>query len=670
MGGVAAERFGPYRLDELIGCGGMGEVYRVFDTVKQRTVALKRLPVALASNAEFQARFRRESALAARLSEPHIIPIHDYGEIDGRLFIEMRLVVGRDLARMLAEQGPMRPARAVDIVGQVARALDAAHADGLIHRDVKPSNVLITGKDGDEFAYLMDFGIARTSVDTGGSTLITAAGERVGTLDYMAPERFGEGPIDGRADVYSLACLLFQALTGAKPFRGEGLPAMVYAHLNLDPPRPSTQRPGVPVALDGVIARGMAKDPERRYPTAGALAAAARAALETPMAERDPPPVTPPLASTIVGSNPAASRTRPLAPPPLSQRAPAPAEETDLRASPRAPSRHRRISLIIIGLVVAIGALFTVTRDALQRLPATPLPHDAILTVIATISVGKAPEGVAVSPDGRRAYITNVDSRVVSVIDIGAGTVTASIRNGGARGVAVSPDGRRAYGVNHGSPGTLSVIDTDSGTIAATIPVGNVPEGVAVSPDGRRAYITNVLSDTVSVIDTMKSTVTATIPVGSAPYGVAVSPDGRHAYITNVSSNSVSVIDTMKSTVTTIPAGGHPWGVAVGPDGRHAYITNVDANTVSVIDTSSSTVTTTIPVGAYPDGVAVSPDGRGAYITNGNSNTVSVIDTSSSTVTTTIPVGNFPRAVAVSPDGRRVYITNGGSKTVSVIGIG
>ncbi len=455
---MAAERFGPYRLDELIGCGGMGEVYRAFDTVKQRTVALKRLPVALAADAEFKARFRRESALAARMSEPHIIPIHDYGEIDGRLFIEMRLVVGRDLARVLAEQGPMRPARVVDIVGQVARALDAAHADGLIHRDVKPSNVLITGKDGDEFAYLMDFGIARTSVDTGGSTPITATGKRVGTLDYMAPERFGEGPIDGRADVYSLACLLFQALTGAKPFRGEGLPAMIYAHLNLDPPRPSTQRPGVPVALDGVIARGMAKDPERRYPTAGALAAAARAALETPMAERAPPPVTPPPVSTMVGSNPAGSRTMPLVPPPLSQRAPAPAEETDLRASPRAPSRHRRVSLIIIGLVVGIGALFTVTRDAPQRLPATPLPHDAIPTVIATISVGKAPEGVVVSPDGRRAYITN------------------------------------------GNSNTVSVIDTSSGTVTTTIPVGNFPRAVAVSPDGRRVYITNGGSKTVSVI--------------------------------------------------------------------------------------------------------------------------------------------------------------------------
>jgi serine/threonine-protein kinase len=668
---VSAERFGPYRLDELIGCGGMGEIYRAFDTVKQRTVALKRLPVALAADAEFQARFRRESALVARLSEPHIIPIHDYGEIDGRLFIEMRLVVGRDLARVLAEQGPMRPARAVDIVGQVARALDAAHADGLIHRDVKPSNVLITGKDGDEFAYLTDFGIARTSVDTSGSTPITATGARVGTLNYMAPERFGEGPIDGRADVYSLACLLFEALTGAKPFRGEGLPAMVYAHLNLDPPRPSTQRPGIPVALDGVIARGMAKDPERRYPTAGALAAAARAALETPMAERVPPPVTPPPVSTMVGSNPAASRTKPLVPPPLSQRAPAPAEETDLRASPRAPSRHRRVSLIIIGLLVGIGALFTVTRDASQRLPVTSLPHDATPTVIATISVGDAPEGVAVSPDGRRAYITNFNSRIVSVIDTGAGTVTASIRNGGARGVSVSPDGRRAYGVNPDAPGTVSVIKTDSGTIAATIPVGEYPWGVAVSPDGRRAYIANLLSDTVSVIDTMKSTVTATILVGSTPYGAAVSPDGRHAYITNVDSNTVSVIDTSSGTVTaTIPAGDHPWGVAVSPNGRHAYITNVDSNTVSVIDTMKSTVTATIPVGKYPDGVAVSPNGRRAYITNRNSNTVSVIDTSSGTVTTTIPVGDFPRAVAVSPDGHRAYITNGGSKTVSVINIG
>lgn len=348
---MAAERFGPYRLDELIGRGGMGEVYRAFDTVKQRTVALKRLPVALAAGTEFQARFRRESALAARLTEPHIIPIHDYGEIDGQLFIDMRLVTGHDLASVLAEQGAMRPTRAMDIVGQVARALDAAHTDGLIHRDVKPSNVLITGEDGDEFAYLVDFGIARALAGTGESTSITATGATVGTLDYMAPEQLLAGPIDGRVNVYSLACVLFETLTGAKPFQGDGPPAMIHAHLHLDRPRPSTRRPGVPVALDGVIARGMAKDPEQRYPTAGALAAAARAALVVPMVERAQQPVTSPLVSTVVGPNPAAGRTTQSSTSPPMRVPVVPARS---RAQPQA-GRARLAALLLLVSVVAFG---------------------------------------------------------------------------------------------------------------------------------------------------------------------------------------------------------------------------------------------------------------------------------------------------------------------------
>jgi serine/threonine-protein kinase len=535
---LAAERFGPYRLDELIGRGGMGEVYRAFDTVKERTVALKRLPVALAADSEFQARFRKESALAARLSEPHIIPIHDYGEIDGRLFIDMRLVVGRDLAGLLAVQGPMRPALAVDIVGQVARALDAAHADGLVHRDVKPSNVLITGADGEEFAYLIDFGISQAFAGRR-ATSITATGATVGTLDYMAPERFRQGPIDGRVDVYSLACLLFETLTGAKPFRGEGLPAMIHAHLNVDPPRLSTRRPGVPVALDGVIARGMAKDPQRRYPTAGALAAAARAALVAPVVQRAPQPVIWP---PVGGSNPAAGRTTPPArPPPMPPRAWAPAEQADVLASPRAPSR-RRASSIILGLVVTvvvgIGVLLTVIRDA------TPtLPRDVTPMVTATIRVGDHPDGVAVSPDGLHAYIANDRSDTVSVIDTGGGAVTATIRVGARPGsVAVSPDGRRAYVTNNVS-NTVSVIDTGGGAVTATIPVGARPVGVAVSPDGRHTYITNAASGAVSAIDTGGGAVTATIRVGAIPRGVAVSPDGRHAYITNAASDTVSVID-------------------------------------------------------------------------------------------------------------------------------
>ena len=157
------EEFGPYRLEHLLGRGGMGEVHRAWDTRRGRTVALKRLPAPLAGDPEFQARFRRESALAAQLSEPHIIPIHDFGEINGRLFIDMRLVDGTDLASVIKSKGPMAPRRAIGILAQVASALDAAHAAGLVHRDVKPSNVLVRGHDEDEFAYLIDFGIARAA---------------------------------------------------------------------------------------------------------------------------------------------------------------------------------------------------------------------------------------------------------------------------------------------------------------------------------------------------------------------------------------------------------------------------------------------------------------------------------------------------------------------------
>ncbi|MEJ3657897.1 serine/threonine-protein kinase [Actinomycetes bacterium KLBMP 9759] len=268
--------FGPYDLQGLVGRGGMGEVHRAFDTEHRRTVALKVLPDALAADQRYVQRFRRESHATARLRDPHIIPIHRYGEIEGRLFIDMRLVDGADLGTVLAA-GPLAPERAVRIVEQTAQALDAAHADGLVHRDVKPSNILLTGQD---FVYLVDFGIA---YDGGvAADGLTATGTAVGTVDYMAPERFdgGAGRTAGpAADVYSLACVLYEALTGARPFPGDGVLAAVYGHASLPPPRPSAQRPQLPAAFDDVVARGMAKDPAQRYASAGELAAAARAAL-------------------------------------------------------------------------------------------------------------------------------------------------------------------------------------------------------------------------------------------------------------------------------------------------------------------------------------------------------------------------------------------------------
>ncbi|WIX99244.1 serine/threonine-protein kinase [Amycolatopsis mongoliensis] len=268
-----SRQFGPYRVESLIARGGMGEVHRAYDTRHDRVVALKLLAPDFAADHEFQERFRREAHAVARLREPHVIPIHAYGEIDGRLYLYMRLVDGDDLGTRLAAGGAPAPAEAVGIVGQVAQALAAAHAEGLVHRDVKPSNVLV-GATG--FAYLVDFGIARAA---GPGTELTATGGAVGTLDYMAPERFADAPADHRVDVYSLACVLHQCLTGSKPFAATTAASLIGAHLYQPPPRPSTLRPGLPAAFDAVIARGMAKNPAERFGSVTELADAARAAL-------------------------------------------------------------------------------------------------------------------------------------------------------------------------------------------------------------------------------------------------------------------------------------------------------------------------------------------------------------------------------------------------------
>ena len=281
-------RFGPYRITGVLGRGGMGQVLRAHDGEHERDVALKVLHPQWAQEEGYRDRFRLEARIAARLTEPHVIPIHRYGEIDGQLFLDMRLVEGEDLDSLLRRTGPMDPSRAVDLVGQVARALDAAHAGGLVHRDVKPSNVLLVGRGdgrdlatsaaGEDFAYLADFGVAR-GADDGPGPALTAVGTAVGSTEYMAPDRFGPTPPDARADVYSLACLLFELLTGRRPFP-PGDPARVMAaHLHEPPPAPSSLRPGLPAALDEVVLRGLAKDPDRRWQRAGDLADAARAAL-------------------------------------------------------------------------------------------------------------------------------------------------------------------------------------------------------------------------------------------------------------------------------------------------------------------------------------------------------------------------------------------------------
>ena len=228
---MTPRQVGNYRLDSRLGFGGMGEVYKAYDTHRDRYVALKLLPEAFSGDVEYLKRFQRESHVAARLREPHVIPIHDFGEIDGRLFIDMRLVDGADIRSLLDKEGRFAPQRAVNLISQVAQALDAAHADHLVHRDIKPSNILVTAND---FVYVVDFGIARPI--GGQQTSLTITGATMGTLHYMAPERFAGHHVDGRADVYSLACVLHECLTGAPPFKDKDLPALMYAQLYYGPP--------------------------------------------------------------------------------------------------------------------------------------------------------------------------------------------------------------------------------------------------------------------------------------------------------------------------------------------------------------------------------------------------------------------------------------------------
>lgn len=279
QGSRSGTMFGPYRLKRLLGRGGMGEVYEAEHTVKQWTVALKLMSHTFSQDPVFRKRMEREARITGRLLEPHVVPIHDYGEIDGQLYLEMRLIEGADLDRLLEREGPLAAPRAVAIIHQIASALDAAHAAGVTHRDVKPQNILITG---DDFAYLVDFGIASAKTDE----KITQLGTAVGTLKYMAPERFSSGSScdSSRADVYALACVLYESLTGTPPYGADSTGALVGSHLTAPIPKPSGH--GVSPAFDAVIAGGMAKDPAERYPTAGALAAAAHAALSSPERER------------------------------------------------------------------------------------------------------------------------------------------------------------------------------------------------------------------------------------------------------------------------------------------------------------------------------------------------------------------------------------------------
>jgi serine/threonine protein kinase/CheY-like chemotaxis protein len=263
-----------YRVEERIGRGGMGVVYRAEHLRLGRRAAIKIIAPELAGSDGFRERFEREARIAASLQHPNVVAVYDAGELEGLLWIAMQYVEGADLSAILRTEGRLRPYRAIDVCRQVAEALDAAHAISLIHRDVKPANVLIEGRR----AYLSDFGLTKRL--EGAGTMLTKAGDVVGTIHYCSPEQIEGGKVDARADVYALGCLLYHCLAGDVPYPKDSDVAVIYAHLQEQPPKLSVARAELPAGLDHVIAKAMEKSPERRFQSCHDLMEAARAVVE------------------------------------------------------------------------------------------------------------------------------------------------------------------------------------------------------------------------------------------------------------------------------------------------------------------------------------------------------------------------------------------------------
>ena len=708
--------FGPYRLDALLGRGGMGEVYRAFDTEHERVVALKRLAPHLADDPDFRARFKQEARLAARLRNPHIITIHRFGELAGHLFMDMRYVEGFDAADLIKTVGALAPHRSVALVEQVASALDTAHAAGLVHRDVKPSNLLLdreVSQQFGDFIYLADFGITRSSSSTRSYSL-TRTGALLGSLDYMAPEQF-DGVVDQRVDIYALACVFFELLTGKKPYQGVGLPALMHAHVNVAPPQPSGSNADLGTAFDAVISRGMAKNPVERFHSAGELATAARAAL--------------------AGAGPSsAGREQVDAGAGMSQRArdaeyasvieqkqrerielsgrhvlfedefPEDEAETDVdrdRVTGNAPAATTETATDLGDSPTvhhAEGAAGSDVRTAwsepehdsepvTEQLSGPVRPEETTVdgstarAGLPPLHVGEPLEAATVEharfavkggKQGRSRVVLSAAAVVavlVLVVALLANPFRGNDEPGDDAGVDLTTAAPQAAPTEPPAP-TLAA-STGSPTVRAVLKVGQSPQGIAISPDGSMIFVANIESRFLSLINVVTPPLSATIPMPGTPRYVAVSPDGRRAYVGmytgDGADSAVAVVDTAGKAVSSVVASGpQPYALATSPDGN-VFVPNHGAAEVAILDSATLQFGPAVRVQPNPHGVAFAPSLNRAYTANHESNSVSVIDLASNTVVDTVPVGQSPHSVAVSADGRLLAAANYVDGTVTLI---
>jgi serine/threonine-protein kinase len=624
----SGQRFGAYVLGDLLGRGGMGVVYEAQHVHLGRKVALKLLAPEWSESAEFRARFLRESRLAATLEHPSIVTIYDAGEVDGVLYLAMRFVHGTDLAALLARSGALTPDEALATLGQVASALDAAHVAGLVHRDVKPANVMIDGQR----SYLTDFGLTkRTTAD---SAPLTATGQFFGTVDYVAPEQIQGAVQDGRVDVYALGCVLFECLTGTRPYVRDSQLSVIYAHLNDPPPRATERRSDLPPAIDAVIATAMAKTPEQRYPTCMAIIDAARQAVAGPA----PAPSVTALAVADL----------PTAPLPA-EAEPPPAQPPRRRVPLAAVAAVALVAAVAVVAVLALSGGGTSPKKAAATKASSAVARDP--NVVGTpLHVGERPIGI-VSRNGFLWVADNATGKVIRMRPDGSARKEIAVGSGP---FDMASNTTSVWAANSQS-GTVTRIETAGARAGPQIPVGATPLFLTAEDDF--VYVSNSGDDTVTIVDARSGRPAgAPVPVGKDPRGI--SANGGVAWVANHGSDTVSRIESGQVT-RTVRVGRNPVGIAARKDA--IWTANEGDDTVSRIDASSGRVTSA-KVGSRP--YAVGFDDPYMWVADRGSNDVVRLDPKTgSRVGRPIPIPGEPVNMAQG-DGF-LWVTAAGARTVT-----
>ena len=698
-----------YRLEERIGYGGMAVVFRAYDPRLDRRVALKILSPRLALDEAFRLRFIRESRAAAAVPDPHIIPVFEAGESDGLLFIAMRYVRGGDVKSLIRQSGPLSAGRIGEIVAQAASALDAAHAIGLVHRDVKPANILLEPSsvvDRPEHVYLSDFGLSKDALAVTG---LTETGQFLGTLDYVSPEQIEGRPLDGRSDEYSLACSAFEMLCGQPPFRREQGVSVMYAHLSEAPPSVRPHRPDLPAEIDEVLAKAMAKAPDDRYATCRDFAAALLPVLGTvgnglqtrPASDLETDAVATTEPATVQMAEPKAGSPRQW------WRSPAPVA-----------------GLCVLAVLLAGGGFLAARASGdggsghLPGTQATALEVPGCTTATAkvanlpgvdraTTALRGGPFGVAVAANGRYSFVTT--GNAVAVLRSGSGLAPVLVRTirvrGAGKGLAITPGGKYLVLADGSGAVVISVAAAEDGVgrpVVGTLtsPAGSGAVEVAISADGKFAFVTLQNSRRMAVFNLGAGLARGLgpadyvgyVPLPAQPVGVA--SDDAWLYVTSLAGTlsvvSISTAETnpAQAVVAAVRAGCGAARVLISDSGKVVWVTARQSDTLLAFNTAQlltdpkHALVARVLVGATPLGETLADHGSRIIVADANLRhqagvkaNLAVISTSSAlsglpALLGYLPVGAIPRQFAVEPGGTTVLVTVQGAHELEAVDVG